>query len=281
MRSRSNSAVSFSSGPSRPPTSPPRCSRSVTSLMRAASSSQVRWAPGPGSVGLEGDLVAQPLQGRAQLLDPRGVLVGRGVEGEPLAQLAGERVAEPARLGQRDRERPRRRPGDRRAPGEDGGVEGRVEAAVDQRRQAFALGLQHATATPDGEQQLEPVRDGLPERHRQRHVAGQLVLARRRQRGGVQLVELVLAEAHPGVQLGEVRLHGHHLDRLPQPPGRVRRVHRTHRAPRYVELRLGRRVAPRDRRVAPRDGRLVTGRNDVTDATRHTRHATQRITGRN
>ena len=45
MRSRSNSAVSFSSGPSRPPTSPPRCSRSVTSLMRAASSSQVRWAP--------------------------------------------------------------------------------------------------------------------------------------------------------------------------------------------------------------------------------------------
>ena len=63
--------------------------------------------PRPGGVGLEADLVAQPLQRGTQVLDPGGVLVGGGVEGEPLAQLAGQRVAEPARLRQRDREGPR------------------------------------------------------------------------------------------------------------------------------------------------------------------------------
>ena len=221
----------------------------------------------PAAVGLERHLVAEPVEGGAQVLDPGGVGVGGGVEGEALAQLPGQRVGQSARLRQRHGERTGRRTGRRGALGEHGRVEGGVEAAVDQRREPLALGFEHATAVPDREQQLQPVGDGLPQRHRQRHVVGELVLVWRGERGGVQLVELVLAVAHPRVEIGEVGLHGHHLDRLPQPPGRLRRVHGHHRASVRTGAGAGRRTCrawagatsrttpPRTRRRASARGR--------------------------
>ncbi len=117
------------------------------------------------------------------------------------AQLAGERVVEAARLGQRDRQ-PARHPGCA------------VEPAPDQGRDPLPLLLQHPAAVPGGEDQLVAVVDRLPHRQRQPHVAGQLLPTPRRERRAVELVELVLAGAQPGVELGEVALDERRLDGL-------------------------------------------------------------------
>ena len=88
----------------------------------------------------------------------------------PAARAAsGQRVGEPAGLGQRDGQRaagavrqPARRP---RAVG--------VEPAPDQRGEALQLGRPDPAGVPGGHEQVVAVGDGLPERHREQHVAGE------------------------------------------------------------------------------------------------------------
>ena len=192
--------------PSRPPTSAPRWARSVTSASRWSSVGE----PVDGGVardrGLEADLVADPLELGAQLLDPGGVRVGAGHQ-----RQRGRAAVRPAR-------RRAGRPPAARRPGDAGGV--LVEPAPDQGGDPVALGDADPAAVPGRPHQLPAVGDRLPQRERQHHVGGDLVAALGRERGGVELVELEAARAHPVVERAQVGLERGGLGRGADRAGR-------------------------------------------------------------
>ena len=163
------------------------------------------------------DLVADPLDGLAHRLQPGAHLGAGRLQGQPGAQRRGHRVGEAAGLGQRQREGAGG--GGRQRAG--GGPRFDVEPAPDQGGDALGLpGADPAVVEGDLEQ-VVPVGDRLPERHRDEHVAAERVAFARRQRRGVQRVQLVLALVPPH---GEVAQEDERLlrrDRRPQPAGRL------------------------------------------------------------
>ena len=218
MRSRSSTATSISSGPMMPPTSAPRRARSTRSPMRRSRRSSFsvassRWAP----AGHERDLVARALDPGAYQRDPLGRLGRSGRERGARLQGAGQRVEQPARLGEAHRER---------AAGRQRQVLGRVgvEPPVDERREPLGLDGPDAAAVEGRLEQREPVADGLPEGQRDGEVVGDrdLLGLRQLEHGAVDLAEVGPALGDPlaqGVQVG-LRLGG--LDGHAEAPGRRR-----------------------------------------------------------
>ncbi len=143
------------------------------------------------------------------------------------SSAAGSRLRGGSAAGRRGRRRagrPRAARGRVRSPApgawpgrERGPVERGVEPPPDQGREPLALGAAHPPAVPGGEQELVPVGGGLPQGHRQGEVGGELVGAGGPLRRRVEVVELGPASAQPGLEGGEVGLHGRRVERLTEP----------------------------------------------------------------
>ncbi len=152
IRSRSLCAASISSGPISPPTSAPRLARSVRSVTRRSRS----WCSAIAAFRVAaGSLATRSLIrstcARSCRSSRRQVGV-TGFERELGPQRRGQRVRQSACLRQRNGQRAGRAAG--------------VQATPDQGRDPLGLGRPDPAGVPGHQDQLVPVRDRLPHRHR-------------------------------------------------------------------------------------------------------------------
>lgn len=165
-------------------------------------------------------MVTESLQLRAQGLDPAGVLVGGGVEGQSDPQLPGEGVGQATGFGQGHRERA--------GAVTPGGVQGHrvetgVEATPDEHREPLALGRTDPPTVPGREQQVVPIAHGLPQRHRQGQVTGEFGPPFGGEGGLVELVQFLTAREHPLTEISQICLGDRGVQLLPHAPRRLGR----------------------------------------------------------
>jgi hypothetical protein len=158
-----------------------------------------------GPDGRQGHLVANTFEALPDRLRPQPDVEAGRFEGKPGPQRGGHCIAKTARLRQRDTQGPllgcgrwTRRGSHRRRD---------IEAPPDERREPLRLDRTDPARVEGDLEQLIPVGDRLPQRHRRRHVAGQGVSVglRRGVEGGiVDGVELTTPFVDPPAQIGQV-----------------------------------------------------------------------------